>query len=207
MKRITLAADRYRNLKVARESELRCSMLGSLVEIQRAIADALSGISPNRLLWGPLTAEEFLRVTMDLTTWSLTHFEPVRAWSIAEDLTPAEEQEGYGLVGRMRRISIDDYATGRSVRTLRDLTHPKVRGAALWVAHALMSPSHVGASDRRGRTLHDRQVARILQCSPIGRDWLAQQQQHWPGIYLRRWWDAFEANPFHTDYDESVLTH
>jgi hypothetical protein len=46
-----------------------------------------------------------LRIVTDLTTWSLTHFEPGRAWSLAEDLSAAEEQEGYGLIGRRRRMS------------------------------------------------------------------------------------------------------
>src|SRR5450755_2485743 len=47
-----LARDRYRALKVARESNLRCVILGSLVEIERAILNALAGLSPNPLWWG-----------------------------------------------------------------------------------------------------------------------------------------------------------
>jgi len=46
-----LVADRYRDLKVAHESEVRSAMLGSLLEIEHAITDALEGISPNRLVW------------------------------------------------------------------------------------------------------------------------------------------------------------
>jgi hypothetical protein len=41
-----LAANRYRDLKVASESEARRVMLGSLLEIERVIADALAGITP-----------------------------------------------------------------------------------------------------------------------------------------------------------------
>jgi hypothetical protein len=37
-------------------------------------------------------------ILTDVTTWSLTHFEPVRSWSVAEDLTATEEQDGYGLI-------------------------------------------------------------------------------------------------------------
>jgi hypothetical protein len=129
-------------------NQLRCVMLGSLLEIECAVADALAGITPNRLLWGNLTAQEFLTVVDDVTTWSLTHFEPVSAWSGAEDLTAVEEQEGYGIVGRVRRQcgSADQSRNGE--RSLREVTHPKVRGAALWVAHALLASCHGDASDR-----------------------------------------------------------
>lgn len=46
-----LAPDRYRTLKVTRASNLRCLILGSLVEIERAIFNALAGLSPNPLCW------------------------------------------------------------------------------------------------------------------------------------------------------------
>jgi len=110
-------------------------MLGSLLEIERAVADALTGISPNCLLWGNLSAADFLTVVDDVTTWSLTHFEPVCAWSNAEDLSPVEEQEGYGIVGRLRR-QCGPGEPSHEDRSLRAVTNPKVRGAALWVAHA-----------------------------------------------------------------------
>jgi len=159
-----LAPDRYGTLKVVRESNLRCLILGSLVEIERAISNALAGLSPNPLSWGMLTPTEFLRIVNDLTTWSLTHFEPVRAWSLAEDLSAAEEQEGYGLIGRRRRMSTADYPPHRSLRTLREVTVPKIRGSALWVAHALMSASHVGASDRDANSsLQERQASYLTR--------------------------------------------
>jgi hypothetical protein len=184
-----LAPDRYRTLKVTRESNLRCFILGSLVEIERAIFNALGGLSPNPLWWGPLTPTEFLRIVTDLTTWSLTHFEPVRAWSLAEDLSPAEEQEGYGLVGRRQRMSTADYPPRRSLRTLLEITEPKIRGSALWATHALMSASHVGASDRDANSsLQERQASYVRRTAPAARAWLANQQGRWPADYLRRWW-------------------
>jgi hypothetical protein len=184
-----LAPDRYRTLKVARESNLRCVILGSLVEIERSILNALAGLSPNLLWWGPLSPTEFLRIVTDLTTWSLTHFEPVRAWSLAEDLSAAEEQGGYGLIGRRRRLSAADYPSGRSPRTLQEVSEPKIRGSALWVAHALMSASHVGASDRDGNSsLQERQASYLRRAGPAARAWLAYQQRQWPAEYRRRWW-------------------
>jgi hypothetical protein len=184
-----LAPDRYRTLKVTRESNLRCLILGSLVEFERAISNALAGLSPNPLWWGPLASTEFLRIVTDLTTWSLTHFEPVRAWSLAEDISAAEEQEGYGLIGRRRRMSTADYPPRRSLRTLREVSEPKIRGSALWVAHALMSASHVGASDRDANSsLQERQASYLGRAAPAARAWLANQQRQWPADYQRRWW-------------------
>jgi len=184
-----LAANRYRDLKVASESAMRRVMLGSLLEIERAVADALTGIAPNRLVWGNLSAEEFLTVVDDVTTWSLTHFEPVCAWSNAEDLTAVEEQEGYGIVGRLRRQGGSTEQDQHAERSLREVTHPKVRGAALWFAHALLASCHTDASDRpSGFTPQDRQTARMLGSAPAGREWLADRKERWPAAYRRRWW-------------------
>jgi hypothetical protein len=185
----TLAPNFYRTLKVPRDQGLRCAILGSLLEIERATCDALRGIAPNRLFWGPLEPQEFLRVLGDLTTWALSHFEPVRAWSIAEDLTATEEQEGYGLIGRLRRVSPADDPTVPFPRTLSEIAHPKIRGGALWVAHSLMSASHTAASDRKsGPNPQDRQTIRVLSCSPAARDWLRTRQEDWPSDYRHQWW-------------------
>jgi hypothetical protein len=121
------APDRYRDLKVARESEVRCAILGSLVEIERVVVKALAGTSPNRLFWGNLTAEEFLTVLDDVTTWSPTHFEPVSAWSAAEALTDDEEQEGYGQHRRQCGSLATPIQNGQ--RSLREVTQPTVCGA------------------------------------------------------------------------------
>jgi hypothetical protein len=191
-----LAANRYRTLKATSESEVRCVMLGSLLEIEHAVADALAGITPNRLLWGDLTAQEFLTVVDDVTAWSLTHFEPVSAWSGAEDFTAVEEQEGYGIVGRLRRQCGSANQSQNGERTLREVTHPKVRGAALWVAHALLASCHGDASDRSSGSIpQERQIARILRSAPAGREWLAHRQEHWSSTYRRQWWIDVRRNP------------
>ncbi len=153
--------------------------------IERAVGAAISGVAPNPLLWGRLSAEEFLLVLRDVTTWSLTHFEPVRAWCAAEDLTIVEEQEGYGMVGRIRRLTQSDYPEKRAVRALQDVVNPKVRDAALWVARALMSVIHPDASDPpTGVSPQERQATRLRRCVPEGRRWLADRQRHWPRTYF-----------------------
>jgi TniQ len=187
-----LAANRYRGLKVRSQPQVRATVLGCLLEIEKATKAAIAGIAPNSWSWGSLSADEFLLVLRDLTTWTLTHFEPVRSWSIAEDLTPTEEQEGYGLIGRTHRMSGSDYRDDSSTRTLRDVTNPKVRGAALWSTHAVMATCHVAASDRpSGKSVQERQSALFSRSDPAARQWLAERQLFWPHEYRRtRWIDA-----------------
>jgi hypothetical protein len=184
-----LASVRYRGLKVTREPAVRTSMFSSLTHLERTTAAALSGSAPDPWVWGTLTADEFLAVLTDVTTWSLTHFESVRSWSAAEDLTPAEEQEGGGLVGRFRRMSASEYGEQQMTRTLRDVVSPKVRGAALWAAHALMATCHSAASDRpSGPSTQDRQAAWISRSALAARHWLAERQESWPPSYRRNRW-------------------
>jgi hypothetical protein len=45
-----------------------------------------------------------------------------------EDFTPTEEQEGYGLIGRIRRMSASEYGDARLTRTLRDVAQSKGAG-------------------------------------------------------------------------------
>jgi hypothetical protein len=187
-----LAPNRYRDLKVRSQPAVRSTILGCLVEIERTAAAAIAGTAPNPLLWGTFTAASFLMILKDLTTWALTHFEPVRSWSVAEDFTPTEEQEGYGLIGRGQRMSASDYRADRLTRSVRSITNPKVRGAALWTAHALLATCHTAASDRSsGPTPQDRQSALLAGAAPASRQWLAQRQAEWPPEYRRsRWIDV-----------------
>ena len=184
-----LAANRYRDLVVPLNPKVRFDILAGVVEIEAAIASALRGVQPSRWLWGDLTPAEFLLVVSDMTTWSLMHFEPVRAWSVAEDLSPTEEQEGYGIIGRCRRMLASEYDSRRTIRTLQYITNPKVRGAALWVAHALMAKRHEDAPDRTtGPTSQDRQAARMRHSPTAAREWLATRQKAWSRQYLEEFW-------------------
>jgi hypothetical protein len=136
-----------------------------------------------------LAPDDFLLIISDVTTWSLMHFESVSAWSAAEEFSPTEEQEGYGIIDRSRRMLPSDYVGENSTRTLRDITNPKIRGAALWVAHALMAHRHKDAPDRTtGPSPQDRQAARIQRSPIAAREWLADRQQSWPHAYLQEFW-------------------
>lgn len=189
-----LAANRYRDLKVPSQPAVRVVMLGSLLEIEQTTAAAIAGTAPNAFQWGTLTAAAFLMILEDVTTWALTHFEPVRSWSVAEDFTPTEEQEGYGLIGRGRRMSASDYRANQLTRSLRDIPNPKVRGGALWTAHALLASCHTAASDRSsGTNTQDRQRALLSRAAPASRHWLAQRQTQWPPQYRRTRWIELQA--------------
>jgi hypothetical protein len=124
-----------------REPSVHYYMIYALIEIQKAAAFAVAGIRPRRRQWGTLSCQSFLQVLSDVTSWALTHFEPVRAWSAAEDLTPIERSEGLKLVGCQQQLMAGHYANKQTHRSLVDITDPAVRGSALWLAHALMSSS------------------------------------------------------------------
>jgi len=173
---------------------VRSNILACLIEIEKATAAAIDGTAPNSFMWGTLTAADFLTVLEHVTTWALTHFELVRSWSVAEDFTPTEEQQGYGLIGRGQRTSASDYLPGRLTRRLREITNPKVRDAALWTAHAVLGTCHTAASDRSsGATPQDRQLALFEGVSPVSLEWLARRQADWPPDYRRsRWIDLQE---------------
>jgi hypothetical protein len=85
-----------------------------------------------------------------------------------------------------------DYHPEQLTRSLRTITNPKVRGAALWTAHALLATCHTAASDRSsGATPQDRQAALLAGSAPASRQWLAQRQANWPTEYRRsRWIDV-----------------
>jgi hypothetical protein len=106
--------------------------------------------------------------------------------------------EGQGLIGRTGRMCGSDYSEDRWTRSLPDVAIPKVRGAALWTAHALMATCHTAASDRTsGKTPQDRQRARLARVAPASRRWLAMRQAHWPRDYCRSQWidvEAMDAN-------------
>ena len=176
-----LAPNRYRDLKVRSQPAVRSTILGCLVEIEKAAAAAIAGTAPNPLLWGTLTAASFLIILEDVTTWALTHFESVRSWSVAEDFTPTEEQEGYGLIGRGQRISASDYRADRLTRSLRTIPNPKVRGGrALDSARTVGDVSHGRIGPLIRTNPQDRQSAVLAGAAPASRQWLAQRQAKWP---------------------------
>lgn len=161
----------------------------ALLELQEAIENALAGVRPRRRQWGVVSAENFLRVLEDVTMWSLTHFEAVRSWSLAEDLTPIEIADGLKLVGRNRRMATADYAGDRAARSLVDIEDPAVRGSALWFAHSVMASFHQDASDRQTayrRT--SRQELKYAASPPAARAWLASRMNTWPERYRSKCW-------------------
>jgi hypothetical protein len=161
----------------------------ALLELQAAIESALASVRPRRQQWGVVSAEHFLHVLEDVTTWSLTHFETVRSWSLAEDLTPIEIADGLKLLGRHRRMTPADYAGDRAARSLVDVEDPAVRGSALWFAHSVMASYHQDASDRQTayrRT--SRQEIKYAASPPAARAWLASRMRTWPERYRSKCW-------------------
>jgi len=167
----------------------RCYIQYALLELQEAVHNALAGVRPRRRQWGVVSAETFLRVLEDVTTWSLSHFEAVRSWSLAEDLTPIEIDDGFKLLGRNRRMTTADYPSNREVRSLVDIEDPAVRGSALWFAHSVMASFHQDASDRQTafrRT--SRQEMKYSSSASAARAWLVSRMASWPERYRSKCW-------------------
>jgi hypothetical protein len=162
-----LAANRYRDLKVRSQPAVRSNLLGCLVEIEKTAAAAIAGTAPNPLLWGALTAASFLTILDDVTTWALTHFESVRSGlspRISRRPRSRKAMDSSGEVSGCRRPII---VRGKLTRSLRDIANPKVRGAALWTAHALLATCHTAASDRAsGVTPQERQGSTVCSSRP-----------------------------------------
>jgi hypothetical protein len=184
------AALGYQNIKhPPRDPYTRFYIQYALLELQEAIENALSGVRPRRRQWGVLSAESFLRVLHDVTTWSLTHFETVRSWSMAEELTAIEISGGLKLLGRHRRMTPADYAGDRTTRSLVDVDDPALRGSALWFAHSVMASFHQDASDRQ--TAYRRtagQEIKFAAIPPAGGAWLASRVRTWPERYRSICW-------------------
>ena len=52
------------------------SVVNFMSDLERTTAAAIAGSAPSPWIWGTLTADEFLAVLTDVTTWSLTHSSP-----------------------------------------------------------------------------------------------------------------------------------
>ena len=160
----------------------------ALLEIQEAIENTVAGVRPRRRQWGVVSARYFLHILEDVTTWSLTHFETVRSWSLAEDMTSIEIANGLKLIGRHRRMTPDDYAGDHATRSLVDIEDPAVRGSALWFAHSVMASFHQDASDRQTAYRRTSRQAIKYAASPPGAVWLASRMSTWPERYRRKCW-------------------
>jgi len=169
-------------------------IVDALLEIQCTARNASLGAAPEPAVWGTLQPDEFLRVLADVTTWALTHFEPVLAWSAAEDLTDIEHYAGNMLLGRFHRGLPGEYPAGRSTRAMNEVPDPSIRRSALWLAHALMANRHVDVVDRVGGDCPQvRQRLRLCSAAPAGLHWLAARSQGWPAVYRSATWINLEA--------------
>jgi hypothetical protein len=131
---------------------------------------------------------EFLQVLADVTTWSLTHFGPVKSWCAAEDLSDLERHSPAALLGRHLR-GRTEHSNRPSTHDLKQIADPAVRRSALWLAHALMSSRHVDGADRVGGCRPQvRQRIRLTSAAPTGLHWLADRSEGWSSGYrLARW--------------------
>jgi hypothetical protein len=170
----TISATLEAKLDQGLASSLRVlAVLRSIDRIELAIDGAIQGHDPDSRIWGFIGASDFLGVVQDVTTWALSNFECFHARPEAENL-PNGALRAAGFYFTMMPRRLLPYASGRSVRTLRETAEPGLRATALWLAEALLAKqeSYTAAStlDPPGR-----QWRLLKRKSPTGLYWLQQQ--------------------------------
>jgi hypothetical protein len=163
----------------------------AMEEMEAVIRSAISGEAPDAVTWGPLRADEFLRIVQDVTSWALTNFEAFKARPAAEELPNCISGTGspYFRKPFRRQPPLDSNAP---VRMLSAVNDPTQRAPALWWAHVLLAeshrccnPSHVGLLARQWHLLRSR--------CPVGLHWLTERMKQWPADYVRQHWTPLES--------------
>ena len=168
-----------KNLKVL-------AVIRAVERMETAIDRALGGHDPDKRIWGPLSALEFLIVVQDVTTWALSNFECFHARPEAENL-PTGVRIAADFYFTMMPRHLPPFASESCVRTLRKTAEPGLRAAALWWAEALMAKQE---AYKMVETLHPpaRQWRLLKRRTPTGLYWLLQQMSAWPRRYINQQW-------------------
>jgi hypothetical protein len=163
----------------------------AIEEMETVIRRAIAGEAPDAFTWGPLCADEFLRIVQDVTSWALTNFEAFRARPATEELPMGIVGTGSPYFGRAYRLQ-PPFDSNGTVRTLSSVNDPALRCPALWWAHVLLAemhrccnPSQMGPPARQWHLLRAR--------CPAGLHWLMERMRHWPSDYVRRHWTPLES--------------
>jgi hypothetical protein len=174
-------------LDQALASNLRVLAVMRAVErIETAIDRAIEGYDPDYRVWGVIGALDFLVVVQDVTTWALSNFECFPARPEAENL-PNGVRNPADFYFTMLPRRLLPFASGSSVRTLRNTAEPGLRAAALWLAEALLAKqeSYTGVETVDPPA---RQWRLLKRRTPTGLYWLLQQMTAWPKRYIRHQW-------------------
>lgn len=183
----TISATLESRLDQGLASSLRVlAVIRAIDRIEKAIDRALHGHDPDRRVWGFISASDFLDVVQDVTTWALSNFECFHARPEAENL-PNGVRIAAGFYFTILPRRLPPFASGRSVRTLRETSEPGLRAAALWLAEALLARQEtyvtvdtVSPPARQWRLLKRK--------TPTGLFWLQQQMTSWPRRYKDHQW-------------------
>src|ERR1700723_2916797 len=129
---------------------------------------------PTIAFGGFIGALDFLVVVQDVTTGALSNSECFPARPEAENL-PNGVRNPADFYFTMLSRRLLPFASGSSVRTLRNTAEPGLRAAALWLAEALLAKqeSYTG----------------LETVDPPARQWrLLKQMTAWPQRYIRHQW-------------------
>jgi hypothetical protein len=154
--------------------------------IETAIDRALEGYDPDSRVWGFISASDFLVVVQDVTTWALSNFECFHSRPEAENL-PNGVRIAADFYFTMMPRRLPPFASGRSVRTLRNTAEPGLRVAALWLAEALLAKQEPYTTVDTVEP-PARQWRLLKRKTPTGLYWLHQQMTSWPRRYIDHQW-------------------
>ena len=183
----TLSATHESRLDQGLASSLRVlAVVRSIDRIEKAIDRALEGHDPDARVWGFIGASEFLDVVQAVATWALSNFECFPARPEAENL-PNGVRIAAGFYFTMMPRLLPPFASGHSVRALRNTAEPGLRAAALWLAEALLAKQDTYVTVE---TLNPpaRQWRLLKRKTPTGLYWLQQQMMSWPRTYKDHQW-------------------
>lgn len=150
---------------------------------EAAVVAAAAGYSPPEEQWGLLSAQDFLNVVHDVTTWSLTNFESFKApcpatvyyHSWAPFLPP---------IFLFVTSDLRAWTPEHPERPMRVCVNPDERRNALWITMAILGADHPvipGTGLPTDRLTRQRQI--IKGQNPAGLSWLVARMQQWPEAY------------------------
>ena len=169
--------------------ERDAEVIDSLREFESVIDAAHRGVSPPEDQWGVLEPTEFLHIVRDITSWSVTNFEPFRSTPAACMVVAHESLSDFEPFRWPSRSNLPwDHRVGAT--PIHRVFNPSMRRTALWTAHALLARRHP-RRPYQGRALGVRERRRRIFRYQNGESlsWLVARAHHWPRDYVQHHWN------------------
>ncbi len=163
------------------------SALVALRQIERAIRSAAKGRAPRGASWGKLTANEFLRIVDDTTTFALSRFDNAAPLA-ADPKIQFVDRSRVQCFARSTNYTPSGQAT--EIRSIVDAGDVGWRRRALFIAYELMNAQTTRSwLPRQQRLSRSRRLAAYLSThNSTALTWLSERMRMWPQAYRDDWW-------------------